>query len=263
MPCGGAVCYPSYSFLHEFEFVFLLLFLKVSRYPARRGILSLPCFGRAAVTRAEGVAHAPGASGTGPISRCKRLRPRTPRLRRTMLKTLVVRGSTCSLMDRVLHPRSFCRHHRRLVCSTVASLTLHRRPISVLAITRRLHDANRLRSTNNPFCVARLDNGMTSSTRVRCRTHVVTRGFLTHRLVAFADGVRAGTFSRARSISSLVRRTRKGLFRVSRRGVGGSCARVGPIVRRTCRVLRGTTTQASKLDNLRDNFRTLSGVASN
>lgn len=180
-----------------------------------------------------------------------------------MLKTLVVRGSTCSLIDRVLHPRSFCRRQRRLVCSTVASLTIGRGPISVLAIGRRLDGHKRLRRIKNPFCVARLDDGITSSTRVRCRTHVVTRGSLTHRLVAFADGVRDGTFSRALSISSLVRRTRNGLFRVSRRGVGGSCARVGPIVSRTCGLVRGTTTQASNLDNLRDNFAGLSGVASN
>lgn len=193
---------------------------------------------------------------------CKHVRPRTPRLRRTILKTLVVRGSTCSLIDRVLHPRSFCRRERRLVCTTVASLTIGRGPMSVLAIGRRLDGHNRLRRIKKPFCVARLDDGITSSTRVRCRTHVVTRGCLTERLVAFADGVRDGTFSRALSMSSLVRRTRKGLFRVSRQGVGGSCARVGPVVTRTCRRVRGTTTHASNLDKLRDKCAGLSGVAS-
>ncbi len=217
------------------------------------------------VTRPEGSNHHatthPGI-GIPRRSTCKRMRPRTLRFRRTILNTLVVRRSTCSRIDRVLGPRDFCSRHRRLVCRSVHALGLRRGPISVLAIARRLGSVKGLRRTKKPFCVARLDKGITSSTRVRCRTHVVTRGFLTHRLVAFADAIRAGTFSSAVSISSLVRRTRNRLFRVSRRGVGGSCARVGPIVHRTCSVLRGTTTQDSNLDKLDDKFRGLSGVAS-
>lgn len=214
------------------------------------------------VTREKGGAKKGKERGRIMMPSVKHLRPRTHRLRRTILNTLVLRGSTCSVIDRVLGPRDFCRGTRRGVCTTVMSLTVDRHPISVLAIARRLGGQNRLRRMNNPFCVSRLADGITDDTRVRCRTHVVTRGCLTHRLVSFATVVRNGTFSRSVSIRSLVRRTRKGLFRVSRHGIGGSIARVGPIVGRTVIVLRGTTGRGRKLDNLHANFRKLSGVAS-
>lgn len=204
-----------------------------------------------------------GGGGARVSAGCTRLRPRTIRLRGIILNTLVVSASTFSMMSRVLGPRAFCSPERRGVCRTVRAVGVRRHPISVVAIASRLAGVNTVRGINKTNCLVRVSSRITSTTRVRCRTQVLTRGCLRQRLVRCTNSVRARTCSRNISISRLVRRTRNRLFRLSRNGVGRSCARVSPIVGSTISVLRHTTRGGNKLANVPANCRRVSSVASN
>lgn len=191
------------------------------------------------------------------------LRPRTPRLRRAVLKTYLVRGRNVTLISRLLGPRVFCIAHRRLVCTTLRTVFRTNAGVSVLATARRLHGHKGLSSTKKPFCVARLDDQITDSTRLRCRTHVIRRGCVQERVVIKFDGLLALSNSRAVSLASALISTR-GLLSELRKTYkrGQRLQSVSALVRtaliRTRKQVQGG---GSKIANVPAKLARLSGVA--
>lgn len=163
-----------------------------------------------------------------------------------------------------LHPRVFCILHRRVVCTTVLTVCRTNAGVSVLAIGRRLSRHKGLRRTNNPCNVARLDDGITDSTRVRCRVQVIRRGCLQHRVVLNFGGLLTYSLSRAVSVSSSLVSTRGLLSHLRNRfGRGARLHSVSTLVDTTVdRTRKHVTGDAGKIANVPAKLASLSHVAS-
>lgn len=181
------------------------------------------------------------------------------------MNTYLVRRRTLPLVTSGLHPRVFCSSRRRLVFTTLVTVCRTNGGVSVLAIGRRLTHHKGLSTVNKPCTVIRLDDGITSSTRVRCRTRVVRRGCLTHRVIINFGGLLAYTVSRAVSVSSALVSTRGLLSHLRNRSNRGTRvhsvrALVTSAVRRTREHVTG---DIGNIANVPANLARLSGGANN
>lgn len=129
---------------------------------------------------------------------------------------------------------------------------------------RRLTHEKALRSTKKTCGIALLDDGITDSTRVRCRVGVIRRGCLQHRVVLKLGGLLTYSLSRAVSVTSALMSTRDLLSHLRKRFKRGSAVHnVSTLVASAVgRTRTHVTGDIGKIANVPAKLASLSHVAS-
>ena len=190
------------------------------------------------------------------------LQPQATDLERAVLGALMVDGEAYSQVSEILKPESFYEKRNQKVFAAVQSLAMEEKPIDMLTVANRLTETGELDAVGGRYYVAKLCEGVTSSSHIEYHAAIIAQKYLARQLITFTSQIQTKAFDETADVMEVMQEAEGALFELSQNNMKKDYTQIDPVVEQAYEMLQIASKRTDGLSGIASGFKELDKMTS-